>query len=137
MVNVFSGCDVVEQYCSTAGHHTWVFLSYHPPSSPLRAPILQQQGKRQTLFFCVLSSREASTAARKTRELPPTSPRRLRTEYHKIMSLKRRTSKESMIVRVTRVAGTRHSKSRGSPRTNPRRPSEKLPGSRYRLMLPE
>ena len=113
----------------------------------LLSPILQQR-TRSTFFFCVLSGRGLALRfflQENTRERSSfsSSPRHLITEYHKRMLLKW-ASKEPSSVRVSRlrepvepgVPETRHSKSRGSPGTNPGRLSEKLPGSRYRVLVP-
>ena len=115
----------------------------------------------QTLFFRVLSERGLALRfflQDETREHTSTSSRRLRTEYHhkptyaveKAFPGFKSASKycsgvpgsgnprypESREPAVPGVPGTRHSKPRGSPETNPGRLHEKLPGSRYRFLVP-
>ena len=103
-------------------------------------------GKTLNFFFFVCCRGERRRLLQdKIMENPPTSSRRLRTEYRKRMPLRRRASNVPISVRVLRVPGARGtrgpgnpalSKYRGSPRTNPGRTPEKLPRSRVPNLIP-
>ena len=149
----FLGSDVIKTslysttiffHCYCCASHTCVFSRYRLPCTTalLWTPILQR-GPRSTSFLRVLPGRSLFPP-KKTREHTSTSRRRLKNQYRKRMPLRRGRQTCQVVFgcpgfrepAVPGVRGTRHSKSRDSPGTNPGRPLETLPGSRYQLLVP-